>query len=80
MKNSIPTPKTLPSTATNEDKQSNIMDFVSSALGGQSLFETWSVGDLFTSDTNISLNLDVIDKAMAPVMAKVDKAMNALCQ
>ena len=80
LKSSIPTPKTLSPTASNEEKQANIMDFVSSALGGQSLFETWSVGDLFTNDTNISLNMDVIDKAMAPVMDKVDKAMNALCQ
>ncbi len=63
-----------------EDIQNSIMNFVSTAMQGKSLTESWSVSDLFTSDTNISLNLDFVDKAMAPVMAEVDKAMNALCQ
>jgi len=81
LSNSIPTPKTASASSWSEGVQSSVMNFVSSVMWGKSLFETWSVSDLFSnSSTNISLNLDVIDKAVAPVMDKVDKAMNALCQ
>lgn len=80
MADAFPTTPTINTGDKAEDIQTQITNFVSDAIGDMSLTESWSVSDLLNGNGNISLNMDVVDKALAPTMEKVDKAMNALCQ
>lgn len=60
-----------------QDVMGNIMN----TPGMQNVFESWSVGNLFSqSQTNISMNMKSLDTLMAPVSQDIDKMLDNLCK